>query len=340
MQMRRELLKREIKILAVYMAVSIVQTFFMCRGCTGFRQHAIIYLFTLLLWVFLWRGNSLLTDYVSRKIPWIEYPLKRFVVGLATTILYTLVSVVFLMFFIETVFDFPFSGLNYEFTVGFSVFITIVISLFLHSREFLVFWRKTALDAEQFKREKLTAQYENFKNRVNPQLLFNSLKTLRELTVRDKDQAAKFIKHLSDVYRYILDTRDKELVPNQQEMNFLRSFVYLLEARYQNALSITLNFGEKSFYVTPLSVQIILETIIENSVIDVNHPLTIGVTTDSTSLRIESSNRWKTETSVRLLDDILDNIRERYRFLTDMPVSVHSRTGHFKVELPSIAIIP
>jgi sensor histidine kinase YesM len=339
MQIRREVLKREIKILAVYMAVSIVQTILMCSGCNGFRQYAIIFLFTFLLWVFLWRGNSLLTDFVSKKIPWVEYPVRRFMVGLATTIVYTLASVVFLMFFIETIFGYQFTGSNYEFTVATSVFITIVISLFLHSREFLVFWRKTALDAERFKREKLSAQYENFKNRVNPQLLFNSLRTLRELAIGDKDQAAKFIKHLSDVYRYILETRDKELVPGQQEMKFLQSFVFLLEARYQRALSITLNLREDSFYVVPLSVQIILETMIENSIVDEGNPLRIDITADNTCVKVESNARWRAGTSVTFLDEIINNIRERYRFLTDIPVRVQSDAQHFLVELPSINLV-
>ena len=68
------------------------------------------------------------------------------------------------------------------------------------------------MDAERLKKEQMATKYESLKNQVNPHFLFNSLNALTNLVYEDQDRAADFIRQLSQVYRYVLDTRSKELV--------------------------------------------------------------------------------------------------------------------------------
>ena len=70
------------------------------------------------------------------------------------------------------------------------------------------------------------------RNQVNPHFLFNSLNALTNLVYEDQDKAAKFIKQLSEVYRYLLDTRDKEIVPLEEEKKFLNSYLFLQQIRF------------------------------------------------------------------------------------------------------------
>ncbi|MDZ7646494.1 MAG: histidine kinase [Cytophagales bacterium] len=89
-----------------------------------------------------------------------------------------------------------------------------------------------AIDAERLKKESMEAQYNNLKNQVNPHFLFNSLNALTNLVYQDQAKAVKFIKQLSEVYRYVLDSRDKEVVQLEEEMHFLESYVFLQQIRF------------------------------------------------------------------------------------------------------------
>jgi LytS/YehU family sensor histidine kinase len=240
---------------------------------------------------------------------------------------------------IEFLFTFSF-GPSSRFTIVLAIGITLVISLFLHSREFLLHWKRASLDASRFEREKLSAQYESLKSKVNPQLLFNSLATLKVITGTDKDLAAKFIKHLSDVYRYILDTREKELVSQEEEWGFLQSFVFILRARYSDSVEIRLDEPIYKYFLSPLAIQLIVEMIIENAEFTQERPLMIDVKCDASSVRIGAAVTWKNEQAVKQLNDIVGNVRDRYRFLSDVPV-LFTVVGHnFEVALPHIRLSP
>ena len=67
---------------------------------------------------------------------------------------------------------------------------------------------------------------------MNPHFLFNSLNALTNLVYEDQDKAAKFIKQLSEVYRYLLETRDREIVGLSEEKKFLESYLFLQKIRF------------------------------------------------------------------------------------------------------------
>jgi len=62
---------------------------------------------------------------------------------------------------------------------------------------------------------------------LNPHFLFNNLSVLTSLVYKNQDKAADFINELAKVYRYVLDTKNAELVPLQEELTFLNHYIYL-----------------------------------------------------------------------------------------------------------------
>ena len=80
-------------------------------------------------------------------------------------------------------------------------------------------------------------KYESLRNQINPHFLFNSLNVLSDLVYDDQAMAVKFIRQLSDLFRYVLDSRDKELVPLKDELEFIRSFTFLLKTRFEEKLN-------------------------------------------------------------------------------------------------------
>lgn len=276
---------------------------------------------------------------LSKRISWIEYPVKRFVSGILLTITYTLTAMYVIMVLFEWLLNFHFGG-GFAATIYVSIVVTILISLFLHGRQFLIYWRQTTVEKEKFQKESITARYEALKSQVNPHFLFNSLNALTNLVYEDQDKAVKFIKQLSDVYRYVLDSRDKEVVSIDEELQFLNSYLFLQQIRFGDKLKIDLNISSHNVFVTPLALQILVENAIKHNVISEDDPLTIKIFEENNFICVEN-NLQKKKIIVEPSAGVgLENIRQRYVLLTTTPVAVTENSGSFKVMLPFLTKSP
>ncbi len=137
MVINKKRIRTELQYAGFFVLVGVIQTYFTCSGCNSLRDYSLVSFFSFMLWVILWRGNNLVTYYVSSRISWFKFPVKRLVVSIITTIGYTLVAVIGTLLSFEWLFDLNF-GSSFIWTIYFAVGITILISLVLHSREFLL----------------------------------------------------------------------------------------------------------------------------------------------------------------------------------------------------------
>ncbi len=282
----------------------------------------------------MWFGNEFISHSIDKKISWTTAPVKRFIVGIAGMIIYTVGTTFLLVRFAEWIFGAGFGNIS---NVLYStVIVTAVITLFMTSRSFLFCWKQTAIDAERLQRENLAARYENLKSQVNPHFLFNSLNALTNLVYEDQDKAVKFIKQLSDVYRYVLDTRDREVVPLEDELKFLESYVYLQQIRFGDKLKIDLHLNGTRSLVAPLSLQMLIENAIKHNVVSEKDPLHVKVYSDDQYLSVENNLQKKMVMSENSPGVGLENIRRRYEFLVNKKVLIEESATKFIVRLPVI----
>jgi hypothetical protein len=297
-------------------------------------QFWIVGSFTALMWIFLWKGNSLLSDIISTRINWLESPIKSLIVLSVSSVVYTIGSIVLLMKLYEVTLDVDFgrsSSMIYSATI-----VTIIISLFMHGRSFLIEWKQSALDAEKLKRENVTARYESLKNQVNPHFLFNSFNALTNLVYENQDLAAKFIKQLSEVYRYVLDTRDRELVTKEEELKFLESYLFLQKIRFGDNLQIAIQLDNVKTHFPPLVLQMLIENAIKHNIVAAEQPLSIKIYEADHYIVIENKLQRKKVLSEESAGVGLSNIRLRYEFLSDQKVVVEALHDKFIVRLPVI----
>ncbi|HLT73045.1 MAG TPA: histidine kinase, partial [Cyclobacteriaceae bacterium] len=277
MTIDRKFILRQLRDLFYFLVASAVQTYFTCTRCHDDPQlFALVVIFTFGIWVFLWKGHDLLAHYLSLKISWIEFPVRRFVVGAICTIGYTVLVIIVLMWVLERSLGVDL-GRSYTYTIYIALIITVVITLFLHGRQFLFFWREEIVEKEKFQRESITAKYESLKNQVNPHFLFNNLNALTNLVYEDQEKAVRFVKQLADVYRYVLDTRNQEVVPLKDELTFLQSYICLQRIRFGDKLSIDVALPDQEVFITPLALQMLIENAIKHNIVSAEDPLSISI---------------------------------------------------------------
>ncbi len=310
-------------------------TYFSCSSCShDGSKFLVTAFFSSVMWSIMWIGNSELTHYISKQISWVDYPVKRLIVGVISTVVFTILVAIGLLKSWEFAWDIKFS--SYKEFVAISLIITFLISLFMHGREFLLQWKQSAVNAERYAKESMVATYENLKSQVNPHFLFNSLNALTNLVYEDQDKAVKFIKQLSEVYRYVLDTRDKEVVSLEEEVKFLNSYIYLQQIRFGDKLSIELSLNGLNTMVAPLALQMLIENAVKHNEVSEENNLHIKIYSDEGFIMVENNLQKKLQIGETSSGLGLENICKRYEFLCDTKVAIEQADNKFLVKLPII----
>jgi sensor histidine kinase YesM len=312
--------------------VGCLMTLIVCKSChTSFYLFFNVSTFMTIMWIALWLGNSYSSDWLSEKISWTEQPLKMFFTLLVFTVAYVTGAVFLILIFYRHVLGFKVQADNIIYT---SLIITFLISMFMHGRSFLLSWKQSVVDAEKLKREGMSARYESLKNQVNPHFLFNSLNALTNLVYENQDLAAKFIKQLSEVYRYVLDTRERELVSEQEELKFLDSYIFLQRIRFGENLRVDISMDGEPTAFPPLVLQMLIENAIKHNEISAEHPLKIEIYKQDGYVVVENTLQRKSSISPDSKGIGLSNIMNRYEFLSNKKVDVEEKDGKFVVKLP------
>ncbi|HAH24055.1 MAG TPA: hypothetical protein DCL77_09920 [Prolixibacteraceae bacterium] len=282
-------------------------------------------------------GLTMMIKILDRKLPWLHFPLRRLIVQSLVTIGFCVVIIIItilvtglLMHQSITSGYFLEQGL-FMMKIAFTfLFLGTLIS---NAIMFFKNWKEAAVQQEKLKREQLALQYETLKSQVNPHFLFNNLNSLTSLISTNPEKAIDFVKKLSEVYRYVLDQKDCELVALDTELKFLESYIYLQQIRFGSNLEVNLNINARNFKVIPLSVQMLVENAIKHNEISDRNPLIINIySIDDQYLVIE--NRLQKKAGSEGSGSGIQNIKSRYEFFTDKDLLIGISKEQFRVSIP------
>ncbi len=287
-------------------------------------------------------GNILLNNYLTSKWDWIYHTNKRVALGIIGTILYTIPVVLGINYFSWIIINGEdptsfFKGSNL-FIHFFYITISLGISTFLHAKSFMTNW-KSALTQESTRQEIVakteTAKFESLKSQIDPHFLFNSLNVLTSLIGENPTQAEKFTTKLSKVYRYVLEQRNKDLIPLTEEINFAKTYMELLGMRFEDAVQFDIpeTVTNENLKIVPLSLQLLLENALKHNVVSSAKPLCINIYEQDNYLVIENNINPK-EAIGKSTRVGLSNIADRYGLITNKKVIVENNNKLFKVSLP------
>ena len=206
----------------------------------------------------------------------------------------------------------------------------------------MVYFRKRSqaleIRSETLEKQQLINEIALLRSQVNPHFLFNSLSILSSLVHKNPDLSEQFIDQLSRSYRYILEQKEQTLVTLRTELEFIRSYAFLLKIRFENKFDLNVQLDETLFdryKIAPLTLQLLVENAVKHNRMSVREPLIVTVYVEDDFLIVKNpfrprpQDRFSTGTG-------LANIQQRYALLTERSVWAGERADEFVVKLPLI----
>ena len=287
-----------------------------------------------------WKGMMWITLVLERRIPWLKSPVKRMIYQVVALALFFGLLIFFGVFlWARLAQNLSFRMIMSEALPSLKVaFIFMFLSL-LTGNAVLFFknWKKSAVQQEELKRAHLALQYQSLRDQVRPHFLFNSLSSLATLINTDTKKATQFVHKLSDVYRYVLEQRENELVPLKEDLKFMEDYIFLQKIRFgdnlqvENKLEVDLNR-----LVITLSLQMLVENAIKHNEISREHPLVIGITSTGNGHVIVKNNLQRRKVSETSLGTELENLRKQITYFSSDPLLVLEEADAFIVRMPTV----
>ncbi|WP_340115023.1 sensor histidine kinase [Maribellus mangrovi] len=195
-------------------------------------------------------------------------------------------------------------------------------------------WLNSQEVIAEMKREKLEMDYNSLQDQLNPHFLFNNLSVLKSLIIYDPDVAVEFTENFTDVYRYVLQSRNKRLVKLSEEFEFMKAYYALHKERLGDGLVVEVNIDEEVLdkEIAPLTGQLLIENAVKHNITSRETPLKITVEIENDYLVVSNNmNLRKTSYSTKTG---LRNLVKRYEMLTEKEIVVQYDDEHFEVKIP------
>ncbi|MDQ2772751.1 MAG: histidine kinase [Bacteroidota bacterium] len=311
-------------------------------------NYLISFAISLAYFVGMWLANGYAGDFLNRRQGWTERPMRRLLltIGVSTLASFSVIVVLGELITVLLWHKGPLFAFQHN-VVGQLVaplIMTVIISLFMHSRSFLLGWRDARVHAERLEKETAVARLDSLRRQVDPHFLFNSLNALTSLVEeQDPARAVRFIRQLAQVYRYVLDSESRELVPLAEELAFAESYLYLQQTRLGDALTVEMDLPPAAvapYSVPPLALQLLLENVLKHNAAYQADPLRLHVALDPAAhtLTVRNTRRPRRLAPGESSGRGLANLAARYAFLTDKPLMAGEEGGEFVVTLPLLVI--
>ena len=196
------------------------------------------------------------------------------------------------------------------------------------------------LHLAKVEQEKRTAELQFLKAQIDPHFLFNNLNTIDALIDKDPQGAKAYLHKLSQLYRYLVSSKDQEVVPLEEELAFAKNYVYLIEERFGKAYQFDIQNKHprpSEVWIPPGALQTLLENIVKHNQASHQDPVKTEILINDKKITVSNDRRQKNN----LVDSTgtgLDNLKARYKLLTDQEIEIVADEA-FIVVLPLIKLV-
>jgi len=185
---------------------------------------------------------------------------------------------------------------------------------------------------ENLKRD-IERDFMQFKNGINPKLLFESLESLIILSHHDLEEADKLIDQLSTVYRYILSKRRRELIECHEEVIIAEELVKLFNHLPYGSIALKSDDHLETLIV-PGTLLFLIELIINKSIKTKLATTLISLTNGDDNIILSFKYKAKLGDQLESMD--FDLLNHSYQFYTDNKLSFDKTMGKQSILIPKL----
>lgn len=312
-------------VLFLFMAVQVA-------GDTSIEVSFIGYLRTILIFNIITEGNVLFDHLAERSLPIPEKISLRLILHMIISLLLggILLAILIATDRLDILFIHPLMQLMILFGFIF-IFILILVSVTVRIIENWVF---SIRQLEELKNLKLASDYQSLQSQLNPHFLFNNLSVLKSMITYEPESAVQFTQNFTDVYRYVLECKDKVTVKLSDELEFMEAYIALHMERMGASLRVETKVDEalRKKDIPPLALQQLVENALKHNIALKDEPLVIKIHASGNTLVV--TNNLNPKESDFSEKTGLTNLVRRYAILTEKPVDFQSGEKIFKVQIP------
>lgn len=177
------------------------------------------------------------------------------------------------------------------------------------------------------------------RSQIDPHFLFNNLNTLDSLIDSNPQKAKEYINRLSLIYRYLIQTKDAEVMELANEIEFTKNYIFLIQTRFGTDYEFIIqeNISLTDKFIPTGALQTLLENVVK-------HNKSNGTTPIQTTIQINEG--WlivtNTKSNIKVQKESfktgLQNLKTRYQLLTNENVQVLNTDTKFEVFIPIIEL--
>ncbi len=286
-------------------------------------------------------GIYKITFILDKIIPWKKQIGNRLFIGLVTHLVFAFFTFYALFFLYDVC---TISSVNFtEYYKDILIKIAIVFFILILIYEVIYFalysyYSYATLQIETVKQERkqIELQLKALKSQLSPHFLFNSLNIISSLVYKDKKLAENFIRRLAKMYDYTLQSYHSKLIFLNEELDFAKSYLYLLQTRFENKFTCSIAISDDllSTKIPPLTLQMLIENAVKHNQIDGKELLKISITSDEKHI-IVHNNLTKNLHKISSFNIGLKNINSRYLLLCNKGIVITNGQS-FTVKIPII----
>jgi sensor histidine kinase YesM len=177
------------------------------------------------------------------------------------------------------------------------------------------------------------------RSQIDPHFLFNNLNTLDSLIDTNPIKAKEYINRLSLSYRYLIKTKDAEVMELANEIEFAKNYIFLIQTRfaddYEFKIEEKISLVDK--FIPTGSILTLLENVVKHNKSNGTNAIKTNITINNNG-RMVSNSKSKAKLTIESFGTGLENLKVRYKLLSDEKIKVYNTDTKFEVFIPIITL--
>jgi len=177
------------------------------------------------------------------------------------------------------------------------------------------------------------------RSQIDPHFLFNNLNTLDSLIDSDPEKAKEYINRLSLIYRYLIKTKDSEVMELSEELEHAENYFFLIETRFgaDYSFHIDKRVSLRDKFIPTGAVQTLLENVVKHNKPKNQQTIETSILIDQNGLKV-TNNKSTLASKTESFGTGLENLKSRYKLLSDQEIWIKNSEKTFEVSIPIIGL--